>query len=242
MAAGHPIDADAAMGVIVYSWPGTSPVRVALENGNEKDLEIAGVSHAAPPEDGMGPEGDRGHIFVRCNSGYFIYQRLENVDGSARRTGEPELRAVEYPAVFDQYAVLPPIGHETVSPIETIEFLTFSERIDEVEAETLLSRREAEVFVWRERGADRKQVADLLGIAPSTVDEYSRRIKQKVETAFRTIDMLDADVWECPQCGDRTIDPRTVISDGTAAYVDCPNCGGVGRRTGAGVPEIPLDG
>lgn len=241
MDAKHKIDADAAMGVIVYSWPGTSPIRVALENGDEKHLEIAGVSYAAPPEDGRGPEGDRGHIFVRCNSGYFIYQRLEDVDGSARRTGKPELRAVEYPAVFDQYAVLPPIGHETVSPIEAIEFPALGERIEEIEDGTLLSRREAEVFVWRDRGADRKQVADLLGIAPSTVDEYSRRIKQKVGTALETIDALDADVWECPQCGERTIDPRTVVSDeGATTYVDCPNCGGVGR--GAGASEALLDG
>ena len=240
---GHLIDADDAMGVIVYSWPGTSPIRAVLENGDEKELEIAGVSYAAPPDDETGTGYDPGHIFVRCNSGYFVYQRLENVNGSPRRKGRPELRKVEYPAVFDQYTVLPPIGHETVSPIESIEFLSFTERMDELEEETLLSRREAEVFVWRERGADRKHVANLLGIAPSTVDEYARRIKEKVNTAFGTVDLLDAEIWECPQCGERSIDPRTVISDESTIYVDCPNCGEVGRRevTGAAASSTPTD-
>lgn len=226
----HLLDADDAMGVIVSSWPGTSSIRATLDTGETKELEIAGVSYAAPPEEGTQISYDKGHIFVRCDSGYFIFQRLENVDGSPQRKGRPELRRVDYPAVFDQYTVLPPIGHETIAPIDTIEFVAFSARVNELEADTMLSRREAEVFVWRERGADRKQVSSLLGIAPSTVDEYTRRIKQKVETAFRTVDRLDAEIWECPRCGRRTIDPRTVVSDESSIYIDCPNCGEVGRR------------
>lgn len=224
----HLIDADDAMRAIVYSLSGTSPVRVVLENGERKELEIAGVSYAAPPEDFTEISYEKGHIFVRCDSEYFIYQRLEGENGAPGGEGSPELRKVEYPAVFDQYTVLPPLGHETVSRIEEIEFPRVTERINRIEEETLLSRREAEVFVWRDRGADRRLVADLLGIAPSTVDEYSRRIKEKVRTAFRTMTHLDAEVWECPECGEESIDPRTVVTDASTVYVDCPNCGEVG--------------
>lgn len=234
MSDAHLIDAEDAMEIIVYSWPGSSRIRVVLEQGGDRELEIAGVSYSRPPDDEARVAYDRGHVFVRCNGRYFIYQRLETVNGTPQRTGPPELRRASYPDAFEQYAVLPPMGHETVSRIEAIEFLSYTDRIEEIQARTLLSPREAEVFVWREYGADRKQVAELLGIAPSTVDEYSRRIKQKVTTAFHTVDHLDAEIWECSACGETSIDPRTVVSDGRRAYVDCPNCGELDRNPSPG--------
>lgn len=57
-------------------------------------------------------------------------------------------------------------------------------RADELSAETVLSRREAEVAAHKQlTGASHEAIADRLGLDKSTVDEYSRRMKEKVRKA-----------------------------------------------------------
>ena len=46
--------------------------------------------------------------------------------------------------------------------------------------QTVLSKRENEVFHLIGNGIERQEIAHMLDISPKTVDEYKRRIKQKL--------------------------------------------------------------
>lgn len=67
---------------------------------------------------------------------------------------------------------------------------TDEERVNELAETTVLSRREAEVYVFKEQGWTHEEIADELGIAKSTVDEYSRRINDRLKRAKMTVRML----------------------------------------------------
>ena len=57
-------------------------------------------------------------------------------------------------------------------------------RTDELADRTVLSKREAEVAAHKQiTGASHATIADRLDLDKSTVDEYSRRMKAKVQAA-----------------------------------------------------------
>ena len=60
-------------------------------------------------------------------------------------------------------------------------------RADEIRESTVLSRREADVAAHKQiTGATHATIADRLDLDKSTVDEYSRRINDKVRKAITT--------------------------------------------------------
>lgn len=64
-------------------------------------------------------------------------------------------------------------------------------RAEELRERTGLKRREAEVQALKEVGFRHAEIGELLGIAKSTVDEYSSRINDRVRRAHGTIDLVD---------------------------------------------------
>lgn len=110
------------------------------------------------------------------------------------------------------------------------------ELAEELADETSLKRREAEVFVLKDRGLSHAEIAEELEIAKSTVDEYSRRINDRIERAQnmmiraghrakgiapdrRPVDDISA-IEECPECGDA---PAPIILSGDGW--ECYGCG-----------------
>lgn len=64
-------------------------------------------------------------------------------------------------------------------------------RADWLAEDTTLSRREAEVAALKQlTGASHSRIAKILEIEKSTVDEYSRRLRVKAQTAAVTADEL----------------------------------------------------
>lgn len=55
---------------------------------------------------------------------------------------------------------------------------------------TVLSEREAEVQALKEAGLTHEQIAERLEVSKSTVDEYSRRINQRLKQAKATVRQL----------------------------------------------------
>jgi DNA-binding CsgD family transcriptional regulator len=53
-------------------------------------------------------------------------------------------------------------------------------------AENALSDREREIMLWVTRGKSNSVISSILGISPSTVDTYMRRIFRKLDVADRT--------------------------------------------------------
>lgn len=73
------------------------------------------------------------------------------------------------------------------------ETATYMERAEALVETTALKRREAEVYALKEQGLSHAEIADELEISKSTVDEYSRRINDRVERARATLAELDLD-------------------------------------------------
>jgi len=63
-------------------------------------------------------------------------------------------------------------------------------RADELRETTVLKRRESEVYALKEQGYNHERIAELLEIEKSTVDEYSRRINDRVRRARNTIELV----------------------------------------------------
>lgn len=63
-------------------------------------------------------------------------------------------------------------------------------RRDELQLETFLSEREAHVLAAKElTDATHSEIADLLKVEKSTIDEYSRRINNKMKKSRRTTEL-----------------------------------------------------
>lgn len=82
------------------------------------------------------------------------------------------------------------------------------------EEDTLLSGKESEVAALKEFGYSHSEIAELIAdfwgmdsYSKSTVDEYSRRVKEKLEKAEKTTGYLGwlgdevAKDRQCPECG-----------------------------------------
>jgi len=64
-------------------------------------------------------------------------------------------------------------------------------RADELEQNTRLSNREAQVAAYKQLlGATNERTGQALGSEKSAADEYSRRVRQKARTAQRTVNEL----------------------------------------------------
>lgn len=64
-------------------------------------------------------------------------------------------------------------------------------RADELRENTVLSRREADVAAHKQiTGASHATIAERIGLDKSTVDEYSRRLNEKVRKAANTTNEL----------------------------------------------------
>lgn len=65
-------------------------------------------------------------------------------------------------------------------------------RADYLRSNTVLSRREAEVAAHKQiTGASHAMIAERIDLDKSTVDEYSRRINEKVRKAANTTNELE---------------------------------------------------
>lgn len=67
----------------------------------------------------------------------------------------------------------------------------YEDRAADLVDRTVLKRREAEVQALKEAGLTHQKIAEELGIAKSTVDEYSRRITDRIKRARVTIDEVE---------------------------------------------------
>lgn len=64
-------------------------------------------------------------------------------------------------------------------------------RAEDLAERTTLSEREAQVAALKQLiGASHSRIAEILDLDKSTVDEYSRRLNEKAETAAVTADEL----------------------------------------------------
>ncbi len=79
----------------------------------------------------------------------------------------------------------------TKSPSDAGRSMDVDDRATELEETTALKRREAEVQARKERGDTHQEIADALDLSKSTVDEYSRRINQRIAEARATIAELE---------------------------------------------------
>ena len=68
--------------------------------------------------------------------------------------------------------------------------MSYEERARNLQETTALKRREAEVQALKEQGLSHAEIADVLDLSKSTVDEYSRRISDRKKRARATIDQL----------------------------------------------------
>lgn len=95
-----------------------------------------------------------------------------------------------------------------------------------------LSGREAEVAAYRQLGFTNKAIAYMLDLSPNTVNEYTRRVNEKIETAKQLVnhaqrtEAFEKD-WNCPNCrgGIRRSHGDTEVSldDETISY-RCRSC------------------
>jgi len=65
-------------------------------------------------------------------------------------------------------------------------------RTDDLAENTVLSQREAEIAAHKQiTGATHEVIAERVGLQKSTIDEYSRRMKEKVRKAVTTTNELN---------------------------------------------------
>ena len=67
----------------------------------------------------------------------------------------------------------------------------YEKRAEDLSDRTSLKRRESEVWALKEQDMTHEEIAEVLGISKSTVDEYSRRIRNRVKRAEATLDEVD---------------------------------------------------
>lgn len=69
--------------------------------------------------------------------------------------------------------------------------MSYEDRADELAEITTLTEGEARVQALLEEDKGRQEIAEKLGIAPSTVDTNKQRIKDRVERARATLEEID---------------------------------------------------
>jgi DNA-binding CsgD family transcriptional regulator len=68
--------------------------------------------------------------------------------------------------------------------------MEYRERATQLQEETVLSEREAEVVALRATGETYRQVADELSISPQAAHAHARRAKEKAQQAQSTTTLL----------------------------------------------------
>lgn len=71
--------------------------------------------------------------------------------------------------------------------------MDYEARAAELEAETALTAREADVQALKEQGLSHSEIADELALDKSTVDAYSARINDRIERSRATLEELEGD-------------------------------------------------
>lgn len=66
-------------------------------------------------------------------------------------------------------------------------------RAEEIADETLLTDREAQVWLLQEEGLTRDMIATELGVSIHSVDEYRKRRSKKLRKAEATVQVLKGD-------------------------------------------------
>lgn len=65
---------------------------------------------------------------------------------------------------------------------------SYEDRAEYLVEHTALKRREADVYALKEQGLTHAEIAERLDLSKSTVDEYSRRINDRVARAQATLE------------------------------------------------------
>ncbi|PSQ42886.1 hypothetical protein BRD17_07450 [Halobacteriales archaeon SW_7_68_16] len=65
------------------------------------------------------------------------------------------------------------------------------ERAELLAERTVLKQREAEVQALKEAGRTHAEIAETLDLSKSTIDEYSRRINDRLVRAEATLDEIE---------------------------------------------------
>lgn len=118
----------------------------------------------------------------------------------------------------------------------------YEERAEELYGETSLTEGEARVAALKELGLSHSEIADELGLAKSTVDENSRRIRRRIEASRRTLEELT------PLDDDGVVDAETEheVAESLGEdrfgfeYVRC-TCGMTYPRSAGGCPLEPVE-
>ena len=98
-----------------------------------------------------------------------------------------------------------------------------------------LSERESTVAAYRELGFTNRTIAYFLGLSPSTVNEYQKRIEDKIDAARSLVSQADSSsvmsvdekYMECKKCGHRTQRSKAdIVWDTTEkeATIRCNGC------------------
>lgn len=77
------------------------------------------------------------------------------------------------------------------TPDEGVGRMDYQERAEELVETTVLKPREADVRALKELGLSHAEIAEELGISKSSVDEYSRRINDRLARARETVKKLN---------------------------------------------------
>lgn len=139
----------------------------------------------------------------------------------------------------------------TVADDPLVEPEPWAYRAHELEDDTVLKHREAQVRALKELDKSHSEISDYLGIAESTVGEYSRRISRRIEESIRTLEEMGTGVaplrhieaqfdgwvvssarrWVCPGCNAELApgDDGTVVCEflgnrWDAIELFCPDC------------------
>lgn len=125
---------------------------------------------------------------------------------------------------------------------------TLAETIDELAvgwSNLGLSDREAEVAAYRQLGFTNKTIAYMLELSPNTVNEYTRRVNEKIDTARRLVNHAQhteafSKNWDCPACGHDMRRSRADIEfttdENTLSY-RCSSCWERFSRPASPAPE-----
>lgn len=98
----------------------------------------------------------------------------------------------ENPACNTSFTTKPGVVEKIIRFTDPEADRSWDEHSNDVHNETVLSERESSVYVLKQRGLNHEQIRRILGVTKSSVDEYSSRIREKVELASNTA-KLDVD-------------------------------------------------
>jgi len=135
--------------------------------------------------------------FSRLTRKQATYMEFAATFGLGRGVGVacfgPDGRSGYLGAILPEDAPPPSAGDlQRLQAVGQVSFQTYCRIVKLNEATPSLSNRELEVLHWMGRGKSNSVIAELLGISPSSVDVYVRRIFAKFDVTDRTSATLRA--------------------------------------------------